>query len=138
MIFMKTKILYVLVVLLTLSSAFLIVYTITSNHNILSKINELECDRIHLYEEVKLGEGLVPDEETAIEIANIIIRKQSEISGFIFDEERDYNVEVTFDEKTSEWFVYYYPVEEGKWILDGGRGIKIRHDNGAMTGIWLG
>jgi hypothetical protein len=125
---MKFKILYVCLGLLAISTILLLVYILSPKPYV--------CESIHLNDVlVAWGENdIIPDEETARRIADIIIEAQFDN---IDDDSvwcRDYVV-VTFDEQKYEWTVHYrFPPDTM------GEGIKIylRKDNGMVRDLWFG
>lgn len=76
---------------------------------------------------------VISDEETAEKIAYILIDKL-----FGFNENRDYGVEVSFNDESYAWEVKYFPLlslaekEQNIGILGGGRYIHIRKDSGKV------
>ncbi len=73
---------------------------------------------------------MIPDEETALKIAEAIIEADE---YWTWEENVNYEVEVTFHEEPYEWFINYHPeLPEGAFIVDGGKNISIRRDNGLV------
>lgn len=94
--------------------------------NILLCVHIAEPDSKYepVYEdEIERDKNLIPDEQTAKRVADIIVVTQENID---VDE---YEITVTFDEKKYEWVVYYRPRE---LMFDGGIKINIRRDNGKI------
>lgn len=72
--------------------------------------------------------NVVPDEETAKRIAEAII-DADELGTWDLD--KDYEMEISFDEETYRWRVAYLPkLPEGAMLLDGDPCVWIRKDNG--------
>lgn len=84
------------------------------------------CERVHL-DEIDRSKELIPDEETALKIADAVIAVDKEVE---WDKECTYEASVSFDEETYEWLVTYGPSKPDKVIFDGGKYIWIRKDNG--------
>ena len=119
---MKPIVIYICLSLILIAIISLSVYFFTRDST---------CNRIHLDDNTKLwGEyDLVPDEETAKRVADIIISAQS---GFY--EGLDYDVEITYKEDSNEWDVCYHPiVSDGMYLFDGTIEILIRRDCGMVT-----
>lgn len=77
--------------------------------------SEPKCERKHL-DEIDRSKELVPDEETALKIADAIISGDKDVE---WDEDFTYEVSVSFDEETYEWLVMYAPTIPGKVVFDG-------------------
>ncbi len=93
-----------------------------------------ECERLHLYD-VEKGRNIIPDEETAKEIAYILVEANS---GFE-DSEFYYEAEVSFNEETKEWEVIFSPrTYDGKFILDGEKIVHLNRDSGIVTFLFCG
>ena len=74
--------------------------------------------------------NLVPDEETAQRIAEAIIEADE---LWTWDTDEDYELEITFDEQSYRWEVAYQPkIPEGMILVDGGKYVWIRKDNGRI------
>lgn len=95
--------------------------------------SEPKCDRKHL-DEIDRSKELIPDEETALKIADAIISVDKDVE---WDEDFTYEVSVSFDEETYEWLVMYAPTIPGKVVFDGGNYIWIRKDNGYVHKWYL-
>ena len=91
------------------------------------------CERVHL-DEIDRSKELIPDEETAIKIADTIISADKEVE---WNEKFTYEVRVSFDEETYEWLVMYAPTIPGKVVFDGGKYIWIRKDSGQIHKWYL-
>ena len=122
---MKTVILHISIAILLAAVIILSIYTI----NYKSK-----CDRIHLEDlsnMVKLWgtEDVVPDEETAKAIADIIVSKR----GF-FKDGMSYGNNIKLDVKNCEWIIYYFPLPENTWA-GGDFEIRMRKDCGMVTSL---
>jgi len=99
--------------------------------------HEPSCERIHLDDNLKLWETIdaVPDEDTARKIADIIIENLWSIH-FANEPEYEFSVQISFDDDSYAWEVYYTPIPpEGYVIAGGGRTIHIRKDCGMITYI---
>ena len=123
---MKTKIMYSCLGVLLISVISLSIYI---------AVHKSICDRIHLDDNMKLwgSEDIVPNEETAKMIADIIIGSKS-----WFTEGENYNVSIDFIEEQYEWEIYYRPIPpEGYEILGGVILIYIKKDSGMITGLGI-
>jgi hypothetical protein len=74
-------------------------------------------------------EDVVPDEETAIKIADTIVEA---LSGF--NSRLTYVHNVSFDDERNIWVVYYNPGA----VASGPLYIHIRRDSGMVTGAVMG
>ena len=120
----KIKIFYICLALIAVLFACYYVYT---------AFNKPICERQHLDDELKLWgrEDAVPNEETARKIADVIVDSHD---GFA--EDREYIVEINFNEKRYEWQLYYYiNPPEGYSVLGGEIKISIRKDCGMITNL---
>ena len=116
---MKRKILYICLVVFMYIDSVLINYILE---------REPVCDRVH-WSDVDRTKDMVPDEETAIRIAEADFKMEK--SGWGYQEGTDYQIEVTYDEPSYEWIVTYDVVPpEGKSVLDGQRIFGVKRDNG--------
>lgn len=86
------------------------------------------CERAHL-DEIDRSKELIPDEETALKIADAVISVDKDV---VWDENYTYEVSISFDEETYEWLVTYGPMVPGKVVFDGGKYIWIRKDSGQI------
>lgn len=110
---MKDRIKFILLGFFIIIILFLTIYTIK---------REPDCDRIHIDEMIAFD---VPDEETAREIADVVMG---------FGEEKDYDVAVDFDKKSGEWIITYLfedPLNDEK-IMEQ-KVVRIRKDTGTIT-----
>jgi hypothetical protein len=125
----KTKILYTCLGLLISSTVLLSVYIATLKPDV--------CGRVHLDDVLTVwnswvGEyDIVPDEETARKIADIVIETRNKIMSSESSIDMN-NVSIIFNEKNNEWEVYYGLKE---WVLGWGTIIYIRRDNGMIVDI---
>ena len=131
---MKEKIVYVLLGIFLTSTILLSVYVAISKPH--------ECEYVHLDDVLRAwssweGENdVVPDEETARKIADVVIEVRNKIRGeeykYIEDE-----IIVIFNEQNYEWEVHYpYQTEtENGWSLGWGTIILIRRDNGMIRDV---
>lgn len=93
---------------------------------------EPKCERIHLDEVMEEGRNIIPDEETAKEIAYILVE-----ANLGFEELGVYKSRVSFNEKTNEWEVFFYQMTfDGQYILGGGRVVVINKDSGMITALY--
>lgn len=118
---MKMKILYLGLIILFTIIVLLLAYIFQINRNM--SLGELLDNNQQIWGEV----DAVPNEDTAIKIANIILEAQSG-----FSEEYTYNIEVSFNEQSNTWEVYYAPAAS---VLGGGIKVHIQRSNGAITGM---
>lgn len=86
------------------------------------------CEQVHL-DVIDRSKELIPDEETALKIADAIISVDKDVE---WNEDFTYEVSVSFDEEAYEWLVTYGPTMPGKVIFDGGKYIWIRKDTGQV------
>ncbi len=90
------------------------------------------CERRHL-EDINRTGNLIPDEETAKKIAEVIIDADE---NWVWDEGYTYYADVKFDEESYEWVVSYYPkLPPGAIMLDGEKIVWIRKDNGLIEKV---
>ena len=116
---MKRKILYICLAILMLIDGALVNYILE---------REPVCDRTHL-SDVDRTKDIVPDEETAIRIAEANLK--TKISGWNSHGDIDYQIEVIYDEPSYEWIVIYEVAPpEGKFVLDGTKVLGVRRDYG--------
>ena len=117
------KITLKIIITLLVFATSLIVYII------MLKSVESECSRVHLDVDLRLWgtHNAVPDEKTAIKIAEIALNAQS--IGPLPNIE--YEIEVTFYEEHNIWEVYYYPGAS----TYGGKVVYIRKDCGMISGM---
>jgi len=90
--------------------------------------SDLECSRKHLYDDLRLWgtHDAVPDEETAIKIAKVVLNAQSmELEPNI-----NYEVEVTFYEEENLWRVYFGATDIIADTIN--RVVYIRKDSGII------
>ena len=81
-----------------------------------------KCDRIHADEMIAFD---VPDADIAKQIADVVMD---------IGEDKDYDVNVDFDEKSNEWIITYVPnCLEGDGDTLGQKIVKIRKDIGTIT-----
>lgn len=87
------------------------------------------CEQIYWYDIDRTG-NRVPDEETAKRIAEAIIDADE---MWTWDTDVDYEMEISFDEQSYRWEVAYLPkIPEGMVLIDGGKYVWIRKDNGEI------
>lgn len=95
-----------------------------------------ECERLHL-DDVEKGRNVIPDEETAEEIAYILLEANSGFEGE--SSEFYYEAEVSFNEETNEWEVIFCPRPyDGKFVLDGEKVVHLNRDSGMVTFLFCG
>lgn len=124
---MKRKILYICLVVFMYIDSVLINYILE---------REPVCDQVH-WSDVDRTKDIVPDEETAIRIAEANFKMEKSGWGYHYHDEIVYQIEVTYDEPSYEWIVTYQEVTlEGELVLDGSRIFGVRRDNGFV--FWYG
>lgn len=85
--------------------------------------------------------SVVPDEETAVELAYILV---DENIGWRYAEDlkeikASYQPHVTFDKRRNEWDIFWsLETETGGYVLDHGMTVRIRKDNGKVTCLTMG
>ena len=85
--------------------------------------------------------SVVPDEETAVELAYILV---DENIGWRYAEDLEefkasYQPHVTFDKRRNEWDIFWsLETEAGGYVLDHGMTVRIRKDNGKVTCLTMG
>ena len=115
---MKSKILYICLGISLLINIILSVCVVN-----LRNTNGNKIDRTR---------SMVPDEKTAERIAEAYLDTLEGILGW--EENVEYEAEITFDEENYEWIVHYRPkVPEGYMVLDGAKIVGVRKDNGMLT-----
>ena len=91
-----------------------------------------ECERLHLDDVVEKGRNIIPDEETAKEIAYVLVE-----ANLGFEDLGFYEAEVNFNEETNEWEVFFHQMTyEGEHILGGGRVVHLNRDSGMVTELY--
>jgi hypothetical protein len=95
-----------------------------------------ECELLHFDDNLQLWgmADAVPDAETAIKVADIIIDaqiKRFSEEGRNFSTGLDYEIEVIFYDSENIWDIYYNPGA----TLGGAINISIRKDCGMITGM---
>ncbi len=94
-----------------------------------------ECQRMHLDDVVEKGRNIIPDEETAKEIAYVLVEANSGFEGE--SSEFYYEAEVNFNEETKEWEVTFFPrTYDGKSVLDGEKIVHLNRDSGMVTELY--
>lgn len=84
-------------------------------------------EQAHWYN-IDRTQNVVPDEETAKRIAEAVIDADE---LWTWDPDSDYEMEISFEEDTYRWKVAYRPkIPEGMILVDGGKYVWIRKDNG--------
>lgn len=92
------------------------------------------CERMH-FDNADRTKNVISNEEIAQKIVEIHL--YCEDAGILrLYEELDYDVDVTYDEQNYEWIVHFsVKGEEGYPVVDSGRTIWIRRDNGRITNV---
>lgn len=121
---MKTKILYFCLGISVLLNIFFAKYI---------EKREPECGHVHL-DTVDRTKEVVSDEIAAKRIAELFLNRGDGF-GLIEREDIIYDVEICFNEPSYEWIVIFEPKTlEGGLVLDGGRIVGVRKDNGVTFG----
>ena len=90
----------------------------------------LVCERVHI-NDVDKGRDIIADEETARKIAYALVEGK-----LGFEESKKYQTEVSFNQRTNEWEVFFHQMTpEGAFVLDAGGVIRIERDSGIVTEI---
>ena len=116
-----------------LANAFLLIIVMALSISMLVPKPEPYCDRLHCDGKLQSWEvnGIVPDEETAIKIADAIIKTQSKVISEWFGDNQGFNADVSFNEQKNQWeLVYYQTPQKG---MGGDIIIHIMRDCGMVT-----
>ena len=118
---MNTKALYIIIGVLSAVVISLLIYAVCK---------PISCNRLHFDDNLQLWEttDAVPDEETALKIADTIIEAQS-APHRRFNPDFNYETNIAFNSQTNEWEIYYDP---GR-VKGRGIWIRIRKDCGMIT-----
>lgn len=92
------------------------------------------CERMH-FDDADRSKNVIANAEIAQKFVEIHLYRED--AGILrLYEELDYNVDVTYDDQNYEWIVHF-SVEppDGGFVIDGGRTIWIRRDDGRVTNV---
>lgn len=118
---MKRKVLYICLGIFMLIDSALVNYILE---------REPVCERTH-WSDADRSKDIVPDEETAMRLAEASFRMEK--SGWGYQEDVNYQVEVDYHEPSYEWIVTYaIAAPKGYIYLDGTRTFGVRRDNGLV------
>lgn len=93
---------------------------------------EPKCNKVHVDDIVTEGRSIIPDEETAKEMAYILVE-----ANLGFEESGFYESRVKFNEKTNEWEILFYEMTfEGQYVLGSGKVVCINKDSGTVTALY--
>ena len=120
---MNTKALYIIIGVLSALVISLLIYAICK---------PIRCNRLHFDDNLQLWgtTDAVPDEETALKIADTIIKAQSD-SRRGFNPDYSYDIDIAFNSQTDTWEIHY---SRGN-VLGGEIMVHIRKDCGMITGL---
>lgn len=89
------------------------------------------CEKEH-FKDVSERRNMVPDEETAEEIADAIVEARGGLKGLA--EGFSWKTEVNYNKQNNVWIVYYSQEAEDKWLLDGAwMEVMIDRDSGVVV-----
>jgi hypothetical protein len=85
----------------------------------------------------------IPNEETARGVADAIIAAKPVYGyeswfDYVLAQGHDFYAEIRFHAEKNEWLLFYSHITPAEYFVLGGVEIRLRRDNGAVTGFWFG